>query len=346
MEPVTHFLTGACLGRAGFNRLSGLATLTLTLAAEAPDIDIISSYWGPVAGFEHHRGFSHTFLGAPVIAGLVVGFIWLLQRQRIRRKRTTQVPVRWGVLYLLALFGALSHILLDFTNNYGVRPFEPFNSRWYSWDIVFVVEPVLLVALTLGLVLPALFGLVAGEIGAKRDKLRGRGWAIVALSAMVGFWFVRDVQHRQAVAMLNSRQMATGDTLRVGAMPYPVNPFHWFGVVETPRAIETYDVQTHRLAVESYGREGTYFKAAESPETRAAKQSWLGRVYLDWARFPVLEVTPEADDARVVFRDVRYLYSPLPSRSNRDARNVLGAMIVLDRNDRVVEQWMGDREQR
>ena len=39
MEPVTHLLTGACISRAGLNRTTGLATLTLVLAAEAPDLD-------------------------------------------------------------------------------------------------------------------------------------------------------------------------------------------------------------------------------------------------------------------------------------------------------------------
>ena len=35
MEPVTHFLTGACLARTGFNRRTAYATLAMTLAAEA-----------------------------------------------------------------------------------------------------------------------------------------------------------------------------------------------------------------------------------------------------------------------------------------------------------------------
>ncbi len=41
MDPVTHFLTGGCLGRAGFNRKSALATVTMVLAAEAADIDVL-----------------------------------------------------------------------------------------------------------------------------------------------------------------------------------------------------------------------------------------------------------------------------------------------------------------
>jgi inner membrane protein len=56
MEPITHLMTGACLARAGFNRKAAYATLAMTLAAEAPDLDTLWSIRGPVAGFQHHRG--------------------------------------------------------------------------------------------------------------------------------------------------------------------------------------------------------------------------------------------------------------------------------------------------
>ena len=46
MEPVTHFLTGACIGRAGLNRRTAYATLAATLAAEAPDMDVFWSFGG------------------------------------------------------------------------------------------------------------------------------------------------------------------------------------------------------------------------------------------------------------------------------------------------------------
>src|SRR6201987_1425022 len=76
LEPITHFLTGACLGRAGLNRKTALATVTLTLAAEAPDIDILAYFKGSAFGFAHHRAFTHTFLGIPFMAALVVGGVW------------------------------------------------------------------------------------------------------------------------------------------------------------------------------------------------------------------------------------------------------------------------------
>jgi membrane-bound metal-dependent hydrolase YbcI (DUF457 family) len=164
------------LARAGLNRKSALATATLVLAAEAPDLDIFTELGGRVFGFEHHRGITHTLLGAPLISALVVGFLWLYWRWLgHRRKKGWQPPPRWGLLFGFGCLAAASHILLDFTNNYGVRPFAPFSYRWFSWDIVFIVEPVLWLILIGGLVLPSLAGLVTEEVRSSRVRgPRGR----------------------------------------------------------------------------------------------------------------------------------------------------------------------------
>ena len=85
MDPVTHLLTGACLARTGFNRKAAYATLAMTLAAEMPDLDTLWSLDGPVAGFQHHRGITHTFLATPVEALAAVGFVALVHLWRKRR---------------------------------------------------------------------------------------------------------------------------------------------------------------------------------------------------------------------------------------------------------------------
>jgi inner membrane protein len=153
MEPITHFLTGACIGRAGFNRKTAYATLAAVLAAEAADLDIVWGFAGPVEELKHHRGITHTLIAVPVVAGVIVGAVWLLSRWRRRKAKprgpdaagstTARQPVHWGWLYLTTLVAALSHLVLDWTNNYGVRPLFPFNPRWYEGSIVFIAEPVL-----------------------------------------------------------------------------------------------------------------------------------------------------------------------------------------------------------
>src|SRR6266545_7844383 len=120
MEPITHLLTGACLSRAGFNRKTALATATIVLAAEAPDLDVVSRLGGRVAGFAHHRGITHTFIGVPFVAALVVLIVYGWYRRRCHGKPLAGPPPRWGLLYGLACLSVLTHLLLDFTNNYGV----------------------------------------------------------------------------------------------------------------------------------------------------------------------------------------------------------------------------------
>jgi len=193
MEPVTHILTGVCLARTGFNRRAAYATLTMAVAAQFPDIDTLWSFRGPVEGFQHHRGITHTFVGVPFEALIVVGGVWGLHRWRLHRAARraalekaesvatstplrpqhplTVAPVRWGLLYLFALLALLSHLLLDFTNNYGLRPFFPFNDYWYAGSFVFIFDPVIFLLLLGALVIPALLRLVNAEIGARAENL-------------------------------------------------------------------------------------------------------------------------------------------------------------------------------
>ena len=327
MEPVTHFLTGACLGRSGFNRRTAYATLAMTLAAEAPDLDVLWGLRGPVAGFQHHRGITHTFLGAPFVALAVTAVVWVWHRTR---RKAQPVPPRWGLLWALSWLAVLSHIFLDWTNNYGVRPFFPFNPRWYALDIAFILEPVILAALLLGLVIPAIFGLADREMGARRTLFRGRGWAIAALFIMGIDLGVRAVEHHRALHLISNTQFGNLAPLGAAAEPYPVNPFHWFAVVETADYYQTGSVNTRAETVDTNDQDDVVFKPPVTPATTAARASWLGRVYLDWARFPLVtdrgladtvasdDLAPEPMDTAVEFRDLRYAYNVL-SRGKQGA---------------------------
>ncbi len=214
MEPITHFLTGACIGRAGLNRKTAYATLAAVLAAEAADIDILWGFAGPVEELKHHRGITHTFVAVPVVAAAALGIAWLYHRWRMHRLvrkaksapptepgapgRPAPQPVRWLWVYIAAFISASSHILLDWTNNYGVRPFFPFNPRWYAGSFVFIAEPALWALLLSALIFPGLFGLMEREISSRRSPFRGRGWATFALIGMALTWCVRYVEHGQA----------------------------------------------------------------------------------------------------------------------------------------------------
>jgi inner membrane protein len=344
LEPVTHFLFGAAMGRAGLNRKTALATATLTLAAEAPDLDVLSRFGGSAFGLNHHRGFTHSLLGVPLVAAAVVGFIYLIWRLRGRRTRNPNLPPRWGLLFVYACVAGLSHIFLDFTNNYGVRPFWPFSERWMSSDLVFIVDPFILVVLALGLILPSLFSLINEEIGARsKGMLRGRLAATLALVAVFAYWGLRSYEHGRAVAALQSRNYQGADAIRVSAYPYMTNPFRWYGVAETPAFFASMDVDSVAPEVDPDADMRIRYKPEETTVTLAAKKTYLGRVYLSWAQYPVTETEELNSDpvnstraAYVVrFRDLRYDYPGSP------ARVALGAVVLLTRDLQVVDERFG-----
>lgn len=338
MEPVTHFLTGAILGRAGLNRKTGLATLTLVLAAEAPDLDVVAYFGGSVAGMAHHRGITHTLLGSPFVAAATVAGVYGIYRLMLSRGRKPKLPPNWKLLFLYAWLACLLHIFLDFTNNYGVRPFAPFWPKWYSWDIVFIVDPIILALLIFGLILPGLFSMVTEEIGARKSGFRGRGGAITALVCIAVLIFVRDFEHRRAVNALYSLTYHNEDPIRASAFPNPLNPFLWNGVIETQDFFEMASVDSKAGEVDPQNTATVRYKPEETQVTLAAKKSYLGRIYLDWAQYPLVEadILPDQRGYIVTFSDLRFAYI-----GTRRRETTLGAYVVLDRNLKVVEMSMG-----
>jgi len=337
LEPITHLLTGACLARIGFNRKTALATATMTLAAEAPDIDILANFKDPVFGFAHHRGFTHSFLGLVLVQALVVGLMYLIWRMRGRKVKDLSLPPRWGLLFAFAYIAGLTHILLDFTNNYGVRPFWPFSEKWYSWDIVFIVEPIMWLLLAGGLVLPAFFSLINDEIGVRRKGQPGIVAAIVALLGVLALWGVRDYEHRRAVNTLQARVYDGADPIRASAYPYWLSPFRWYGVVETQDFFAIMLVDSSIPEADPEGRMRIRPKPEETPVTLAAKGSYLGRVYLDWAQYPVTEAEQTESGYVVRFRDLRYDY---PDQARRA---LLSASVGLNGDLHVVRESFGSR---
>ena len=350
MEPVTHFLTGACLGRSGFNRKTAYATLAMTLAAEAPDVDVVAGFGGPVSGFCHHRGITHTLLGAPFMALAVTGVVWAIARllQHFRRKPPAQ-PVRWGWIYGLCLIADGSHLLLDYTNNYGLRPFFPFDAHWYAWSIVFIFEPVMFAALLLGLLVPALLGLVDSEMHRRPPgELRGRGWAIAALTAIGLLYGLRSAERLHALQLVEQAGSATREPLlRVDAEAIMGNPFTWHTLAETAGGYQIATVSTANDRVEP-GE--SIAKPRVTPAVVAARQSYLGRVYGDWSSWPIVEdvgaVAPPGDlhtlppgAHTVVFRDLRFV---LPGS---EGPPVLGGYVIIGSRGELLEQWMSRRRQ-
>ena len=339
MEPITHFLTGAVLARAGFNRKTALATATMTLAAEAPDLDVFWGFKGPVYGFAHHRGFTHSFLGLLIVSAVVVGFMYLVWLLRGMKTNIPSLPPRWGSLFFFAYVAGLSHILLDFTNNYGVRPFWPFWEKWYSWGVAFIVEPPILILLLAGLLAPLLLR------KKPPSQLRSTAPAQLVLVMIAGLWLLRAYEAHRIVRAFDQKTFISEVPLRVSAFPYWTIPsrgdwrtrLRWSAVVETPSFFVVSQATPFALDSDSWGQ--VLPKSAETPAILAAKRSYLGRVYMDWAEYPYVTEEVVGPDVTVRFQDLRFGYPRFGNRS------VLAASVTLDKNLSVTGESMGSRKQ-
>lgn len=346
----------------------------MAVAAEFPDVDTLWGFLrGPVPGFQHHRGITHTVFGIPLEAALLVGCAWAVHQFRVKRaadrgdgRPLTKAPVRWGTLYVFALVALLSHLFLDFTNNYGLRPFSPVNPRWYAGSFVFIFDPVLFGLLLLAFVLPPLFRLIGSEVGAKKSAFRGRGWAVASLTLVAAWWTARFYEHGKAVAlgMAQSRAVEAGDPdqgvlprygqpLRVLANPDPLSLFQWHIVADYGDFYQLADVDTRSGHVEP--AQDVHPKPAQTPAVLAAAASPLGRAYLDWSPMPIVTVSAPGDPQRapsddpdenaatiVTFEDPRF-FLELPVM--RSAQHPLTGQVLLDSRRHVVEQRMDGKTQ-
>ena len=135
------------------------AALVGVIGANLPDLDVP---WGmllralgvydDILVLLHHRGRTHTLLACAVAIPLLWGMALLLLR-RWRARRDVAVRSFPGestreahALLLLSTLAVCSHLLLDFTNDYGVHLLSPFSNQWSYGDAIFIIEPWLWIA--------------------------------------------------------------------------------------------------------------------------------------------------------------------------------------------------------
>jgi len=129
-DNITHGLAAALLAQAGLRQRYGtLATVALIVGSELPDLDWLFTLGGPIAGFVHHRGITHSLFGGAGLALLGAALLWSVWRTH---------PY-WRVTWLVYM-GVLLHIGMDYLTSYGTQLFLPFDAGYYTADAVFIID--------------------------------------------------------------------------------------------------------------------------------------------------------------------------------------------------------------
>jgi inner membrane protein len=264
----------------------------MVLAANLPDADVVSAAGGGLNYLHYHRHLTHALATMPLVALAAPAIVSLVVRKGIA----------WRGAFFAALLAVASHVLLDFTNIYGIRLLLPFSSAWQSLDITGVVDVWIWVVCLLGLAAPLLGKLVGSEItsGAVRIRHYGRGWAWFAIGFVLAYQVARYGLRSRAVTALGSQLYQDAVPLRVMAGPNSINPMKWRGLVETADSIAVQDVN---LAADPGSAHPLIFHKPEpDPAIDAARRTNTFQRFLEFSQWPLWRVTPypARENARLV----------------------------------------------
>ncbi|MGZ8398652.1 MAG: metal-dependent hydrolase [Gemmatimonadales bacterium] len=303
IDPVCHTLVGAALSRSGLGRRTALGATALIVGANLPDLDALAYFAGPAADLEWRRGWSHGVLALATLPFLLTGALLLFHRvSRFRRRWDTPSVAVPGQLVLLSFIAILSHPLLDGLNTYGIRWLMPFSDEWFYGDTLFIVDPWVLLALSLGL-----------YFSARREKAKRAGAARpvwLALGLVTLYVQAMALSGREARRIV-AREVgaSSGAAIHdVMAGPVPLDPTVRSFVIEQE---EHYRVGTFRWLDRphiDHGQVLTYPRGRPShPAFTLAEESPLGRRFLGWARYPTFDIQQVASRRFLVhIVDLRY----------------------------------------
>ncbi len=274
MDNLTHTLTGVALARMGLDKRVSGATRTLALASNLPDLDFASALGGTASYLDHHRGITHAFPASPLLAA---GLALMLSRGSRRF-----VPT-----FLLAWLAVLVHIVSDLWTSYGTRALLPFDATWYAWDWIFIVDPVLLVLLLLA------------SFGAR--WFRRAHVNRLAMSLVVAYIGTRAGLHLAAEAQAQTLAGSEFTLVRVFPDPLSLNRWRFLGRNDTTFA------SGYVSAIGTSRSKVTFPRLPrDAMARRAAQESPMARIFLDFSAFPRLERRREGDLEVIVWQDLRF----------------------------------------
>jgi inner membrane protein len=282
VDNVTHTLVGAALSHAGLKKRTALASATLMIGANFPDIDVVAVFFPNSVHWR--RGHTHGFLALLVLPFVLAWLMRLWDRGVRLRRNPDAAPADVRQLVLLSAIAIWTHPTLDFMNTYGMRWLMPFVNKWFYADGLFIVDVWIFAALALGVY-------VSKRTSRTMAARLALGFLAIYTAANLGLTSV-------------GRSLVEAQAPGTRFMVAPVAAVPW------KRDVIIDDGTTHRFGQWTLGgdlvlSEG-YPKGDGHPAAALARQNPDVQRYLVWARFPRYTVRegPQGTDVHIV--DDRY----------------------------------------
>ena len=294
MDNVCHTLVGAAFGEAGLKQRTRHASATLMIASNLPDLDVLV-FFTETSSFSFRRGWTHGVLGQALLPVALTAVIWLGSRLwRRTDANDTGPPLHAGWLFALSCIGVVTHVVLDYLNNYGVRWLSPLDWRWFYGDATFIIDPWLWLALGAGIWL------------ARRQRAPVPARAALVFAACYAVAMIGSARAARTVVADVWRETRGTEARALMVGPLPITPFSRTVIVD---AGDRYETGTF-----SWWSSGVTFDAEAIPKNdtlpavvSARTQSLAIREFLVWSRFPFYTVTPTSDGSRVSVVDARFM---------------------------------------
>jgi inner membrane protein len=290
MDNICHTLVGVAASRAGLNTKTQLATATLAISANLPDIDVLAFVSG-IPAVALRRGWTHGVLAQLLLPVAFAAVMYAIGRRK-RQLNPAAAAAHFGWLLALSYFGVLTHVFFDYLNTYGVRLLIPLSDEWFYGDSVFIIDPWLWLFLGLG-------AFLAG--------VRRRWPARMGLTLATIYIGVMLASARAARTIVEDRWIETfgAPPMKLMVGPAPFNPLRKTIIVDTgdrymrggfgwyPR-----DIRFDPVSIPKNDR---------SPWVAAARQEEPDfDAILVWSRFPYWLVAEEGGRVHVSLRDARF----------------------------------------
>ncbi|MEO6681451.1 MAG: metal-dependent hydrolase [Ginsengibacter sp.] len=134
MDSLTHIALGACIGDAVLSKKIGRKGMLVGAIAQSfPDFDIIGTLWLSLPeNLWFHRGITHSLL-----FGFLAAFLLAYVTQKIFKSKN----LSYKNLVIFFCLQMWLHNILDTCNSYGTGLLEPFSDHRFSFDVLFVADP-------------------------------------------------------------------------------------------------------------------------------------------------------------------------------------------------------------
>ena len=224
MDSLTQIVLGASVGEAVLGKKVGnKAILWGAIAGTIPDLDVIlRSFTDEISATQMHRGFSHSFVFAVLIAPLLG---WIAKKIYFNLKDVSFKD--WTKLFF---WTTVTHPLLDAHTTWGTQFFWPFNYR-LAYQNIFVVDPLY----TLPFLIFLIIVIMLKKENPRRSKFNNIGLSVSSTYLILTLIF-KWVSFQEFKKGLENQKI---EYIEMDTKPSPLNAILWSSLIETDKGYRT-----------------------------------------------------------------------------------------------------------